>query len=73
MSHKIHFEYNHFRSYIDRNNDKIFVVVNRDAHTRTFVLAPYSRTLRTEYEKYGVQRAYNFSTGSTGYKELVQF
>ena len=31
------------------------MVGTRDAHTRTIVLAPYSRTLRTKYEKYGVR------------------
>ena len=47
---------------------------HRDAHTRTFVLAPYSRTLRSEYEKYGVQRvSYPKSTDwSTGYGNFCQ-
>ena len=49
-------------------------VTTKDAHTRTFVLAPYSRTLRTEYEKYGVQRvSYPKSTDwSTGYGNFCQ-
>ena len=42
---------------------------NRDAHTRTVVLAPYFRTLCTNYMEYGVRRpsylgSTDFSTGS---------
>ena len=33
-----------------------FLFETRDAQTRTVVLEPYSRALRTEYKEYGVQR-----------------
>ena len=54
---------------IDRNRPEI-----RDAHTRTVVLAPYSRTLRAEYKEYGVRRVL-YSRGtkfSTGYDHYFQ-
>ena len=34
----------------------VFNLTTRDPHTRTTVLEPYSRTLCTEYEGYGVRR-----------------
>ena len=47
---------------------------NRDAHTRTAVLAPYFRTFRTEYKEYGARRpSYLGSTDfSTGYGHFYQ-
>ena len=52
----------------EQSNQLYYWVLTRDAHTRAFVLTPYSRTLRTEYERCGVQRAScwrstNFGTG----------
>ena len=50
----------------------VLSIQTRDAHTRTLVLAPYSRTLRTEHEKYGVQ-PYSWGTNfSTGYGHFHQ-
>ena len=49
------------------NDDfKVFMVMARDPHTRTAVLEPYSRTLCTEYEGYGVRRVPYFKGTELG-------
>ena len=57
------------RQKCSKNDHPLFIVRDRDAHTRTAVLAPYFRTFRTEYKEYGARRpSYLGSTDfSTGY------
>ena len=63
---EIHF-YN--QRHLEKHFEGILDGRNRDAHTRTAVLAPYFRTFRTEYKEYGARRpSYLGSTDfSTGY------